>query len=158
MELETINRQICSVVRLREVLVVIPPQDGIVLHAARAAARDPPLRIAAVLPVAVVCFRAPEERGLRGNLARKRCHKRNNAKQSKRDETPLADMRSTRRRECVGTHFACGCFKQRGSGWFSDPRQCAATGVKSSCKDKNFSGNHRNLCEIVLFFRTLADE
>ena len=120
LELETINRQICSVVRLREVVVVIPPQDGIVLHAARAAARDPPLGVAAVLPVAVVCFSAPEKRGLRMRRVRRneQSRKRSSPEPAKAYDTPASRNKSateaeksgnnTRRLLCVGAHLGWG--------------------------------------------------
>jgi hypothetical protein len=69
---------------------------------------------------------------LRLSVRRKACHKRNKRKQGKRED-PLADMWSTRRRECVGTHFACGFFRQWGSGCLSDPKKCVTTEEKSSC-------------------------
>ena len=51
------------------------------------------------------------KRELRARFARQACHKRNKRKQSKREE-PLADRMSTQQSERVGTHFACGCFRQ----------------------------------------------
>jgi hypothetical protein len=86
---------------------------------------------------------------LRLSVRRKACHKRNKRKQGKRED-PLADMWSTRRRECVGTHFACGCFKQWGSGFFSDPRKCVTTEEKSSRKATKLDARQRIAVDSIL--------
>ncbi len=68
-----------------------------------------PPRVCAIPPVGNTRVIAPINILLRMRFSRKPCCKENEHKQSK-CEVPLADRMSTRRRECVGTHFACGCF------------------------------------------------
>ena len=135
-EMETKGGKIRCIVRLRGEVIIVPPLKS-ESEARRPASVLPPLRISGLLPIAAAGNVAPEVGRLRVSLARQRCHKRNKRKESKPDE-PTADRISTRRRECVGTHFACGWFKQWGDECFSDLIKCAATEEKSSYGRQKF--------------------
>ena len=108
------------------------------------------------VPIVAATFAcSPKPRVLCTRVARQRCHKRNNNDKSKRDK-PVADRRSTRRRECVGAHFACGCFKQWESGYFSDSKVCAITEAKARRAGEKSGEGARNLREVIrMFFESL---
>jgi hypothetical protein len=54
------------------------------------------------------------------------------------------------RQECVGTHFACGCFRQWESEYFSDLRKCATTEEKSSRKATRLDVRQRIAVDVIL--------
>jgi hypothetical protein len=83
------------------------------------------------------------------NPLRKSCHDKNKREQNKRDE-PLCDGMSTMRRECVGTHFACGCFRQWESEYFSDLKKCVTTEEKSSRKATKLDARQRIAVDSIL--------